>query len=305
MKIFFLKKFFMLLVALLVCGYQAEGVFAQSSSESQSSLYVPLIGVSSVPEPLALPKGPGNVTYRYAVKNFLKEVPLADVRVVDNKCDLVKFVEGDDNGNSQLDYSETWRYVCTTKISETTSSFVTATGKANSLAATHTAYATVVVGSDNPPPLVSIINITKVAYPLSLPKEGGQITFTYKVSNPGVVPLSNVRVTDDKCNSISGRLGDTNYNNLLDTDEVWIYACAAILKQTTTNMARVEAFANELRASGEFAITVVVDHSVPNLPDTGAEPILKVSIWGALLGILAALVTFFVIAKKNYSGEKK
>jgi len=171
-----------LLFLLILCG-STKFVFAQ---ESTSVLYVPLIGLTSVPSPLALPEGGGNVTYKYAVKNFLSEVPLIGIQVVDDKCGPVKFVEEDDNSDSKLDYSETWRYICTTKLSQTTQSTAIATGTANNINASHKAYATVVVGSNNPAPLVSIINITKVAYPLSLPKQGGQITFTYKVNNPGV-----------------------------------------------------------------------------------------------------------------------
>ncbi len=300
------KKLILIIIAALALGYGAKSIFAQTSQTSQSSLYVPLIGISSVPQPLTLPNGPGNVTYYYAVKNFLRELSLTEVGVVDDKCSPVKFVGGDDNGDSRLDYSETWRYVCTTKVSETTQSIATATGGVNDLTATHKAYATVVVGSKNPPPLVSVINVTKVAYPLSLPAEGGQITFTYRVNNPGVVPLSDVTVADDKCSILSGRLGDINYNNLLDTNEVWIYACSAILRQTTTNTVRVEAFANGLRAVGEATITVVVDQSVPSLPDTGwMNPTFKITAWGVMLGVLAALSITLILIKKNKLGKKK
>ena len=69
------------------------------------------------------------------------------------------------------------------------------------------------------------------------------ITFVYKVTNPGVVPLSDVHVVDDKCPAMSGELGDTNGNHLLDTNEVWIYNCSMDLKQTTTDTATVTAFA--------------------------------------------------------------
>ncbi|MFA5830511.1 MAG: hypothetical protein WC878_01645 [Candidatus Paceibacterota bacterium] len=245
------KKIILALVAASVFLSGAQSVLAQ---ESQSTLYVPLIGITSVPDPLALPKGAGDVTYHYAVKNFLEGLSLSNVSVVDDMCRPVKFMEGDDNGNSELDYDETWRYSCTTKISKTTESTATVTGVSHGITAMHKSYATVVVGSDNLPPLVSIINITKVAYPLSLPIEGGDITFTYKVNNPGIVPLSKVTVIDDKCNAMSGKLGDTNGNNLLDANEVWIYTCTTNLKQTTTNTVRVTAFANGLKAVGSAAL---------------------------------------------------
>lgn len=266
-----------------------------SAQDSASVLYVPLIGLTSVPSPLALPTGPGNVTYKYAVKNFLSEVSLSAIQVVDDSCGPIAFVTGDDNRNQLLDYNETWRYSCTTKLTQTTQSTATATGTANGIAATHKAYATVVVGSKVPAPLVSIINITKVAYPLSLPKEGGKITFTYKVNNPGDVPLSNVEVVDDKCKVISSKLGDTNGNNLLDTNEVWIYTCSATLTQTTTNVARVSGYANGFKAVDDAVLRVQV--ATPTLPDSGSLINTKITVWSVLFGVLTALIIFYFVTK--------
>jgi LPXTG-site transpeptidase (sortase) family protein len=300
------KKNLIPVLFLVSLGLSTTTVFAETSP---SVLYVPLIGITSVPQPLALPLGAGNVTYHYAVKNFLKEAALRSVQVSDNKCSPVKFVEGDDNNNGELDHNETWRYSCTTKLSTTTESTATAMGTANDITATHKAYATVVVGSKNPAPLVSIINITKVAYPLSLPIEGGKITFTYKVNNPGAVPLEKVTVVDDKCSVMSGKLGDTNGNNLLDTNEVWIYTCTAILKQTTTNTVHVSAFANGLKAVGDATLTVKVDiplaQSSPQLPDAGATPDLKITVWKILSGVLLALIMVFVLTRKRMLGKIK
>jgi sortase (surface protein transpeptidase) len=300
----------LIFVTALICGGVKTSVAA---ADSPSILYVPLIGITSVPQPLALPKGAGTVTYRYAVKNFLQEVALSDVKVVDDTCGAVKYVEGDDNGDGKLDYSETWRYICTTRLSQTTQSMATATGIAGPLTATHTAYTTVIVGSGVPPPLVSIINITKVAYPLSLPTEGGDITFTYRVNNPGVVPLGGVSVIDDKCRAMSGKLGDTNGNNLLDVNEVWIYSCTTHLKQTTTNTVHVTAFANGLRAVGDATITVKVDTPVPsfpdqlspNFPETGTGPTVKTTVWGMLSVVLVALIALFILTRKNQSNTQK
>lgn len=295
-----------ILLLLLIFGSFPDDISAQ---ESPSVLYVPLIGITSVPEPLALPKGPGNVIYSYAVKNFLTELALTDIQVIDDKCSPVKFIEGDDNHDLKLDYSETWRYKCTTKLSETTQSTATATGTANNITATDKAYASVIVGSENPPPLVSIVNITKVAYPLSLPAQGGEITFTYKVNNPGIVPLSKVTVTDNKCSTMSGKLGDTNGNNLLDVQEVWVYTCKTHLKETTTNTVNVTAFSNGLKAVDNYTITVKVDkpnsQSNPSFPDAGVNPNLKIITWGTLLGILALLTMIFGLTRKSKLGRSK
>jgi hypothetical protein len=304
------KKFILILIAVLMFGCGINNIFAQTNSDVS---FVPLIGITSVPEPLSLPKEGGSVTYSYAVKNFIKEAPLTDIKVVDDKCSSIKFVTGDDNGDYKLDYNETWRYICTTKIYSTTESIATATGVANNMTATHNAYTTVVVGLNNPPPLVSIINITKVAYPLTLPAEGGDITFTYRVNNPGIVPLSDVSVTDDKCSAMSQKLGDLNGNNFLDTNEVWVYTCMTHLNKTTTNTVSVTSFANGLKAVGYATITVTVanpslsevgggpnlpDQAIPSLPETGVNPNLKIIVWAILSGVLSGLIMFFILAKK-------
>ena len=294
------KKFIAIFVMLVVLGYNTKDVFAQ---DSPSVLYVPLIGITSVPEPLSLPDGPGNVKYNYAVKNFLQEASLTDVKVLDDKCSPVTYLEGDDNNDSRLDYDETWRYFCTTELSVTTQSIATAIGTANNLPAAQKAYATVIVGSNISPPLVNIINVTKVSYPLTLPAEGGDITFTYRVNNPGVVPLSDINVIDDKCSTMSKKLGDTNGNNLLDITEVWIYTCTTHMTQTTTNTVSVTSYANGLRAVGYATLTVTVDSPlyspIPSFPNTGTNSNLKVIIWAVLAGILTVLIILFFLKRKK------
>lgn len=304
-----LKGGLSILIVVFGFGYGAKSTFAQTQP---NVLYVPLIGITSVPEPLALPKGPGKVTYKYAVKNFLQEAALTNVQVVDDSCSPITFVTGDDNQDSMLDYSETWRYACTRTLATTTQSTATAQGTAHDLVATHNAYATVVVGVKDPAPLVSIVNITKVAYPLSLPSGGGDITFTYKVNNPGVLPLSDVVVVDNKCQAMSGKLGDTNGNNLLDTNEVWIYTCTAHLTQTSTNTVTVTASANGLQATDNAVLTVHVD--IPptqvkiGLPNTGTHTQGKLLpqpyAWEIASGVLIACV-IFLLALWGIESEKK
>ena len=301
-----MSKAVVILAMLLVGVSSASVAFAESATTSPSVLYVPLIGITSVPDPLALPDGAGPVTYNYAVKNFLTEVDLTNVQVTDDKCAPVRFAEGDDNNDGRLNYNETWRYKCTTTVSTTTQNVATATGIANGVTATHAAYSTVVVGSKDPAPLVSIVNITKIASPLSLPKGGGDITFTYRVNNPGSVPLSSVTVSDNKCDNISNHLGDTNGNNLLDPNEVWVYYCTARLAQTTTNTATVTATANGFTATDNYTLTVTVAGTTganPGLPNTGTVNILgknlqsNLVIWAILIGILAILTIIFFLIK--------
>ena len=69
---------------------------------------------------------------------------------------------------------------------------------------------------------------------------GAPVTFTYVVTNPGTVPLSNVTVTDD--NGTPGNTaddflptftgGDTNNNGLLDPGETWTYTATGTVGTT-------------------------------------------------------------------------
>lgn len=119
------------------------------------------------------------------------------------------------------------------------------------------------------------------------------------------MPLRDVTVTDDKCHTVSGRLGDTNGNNLLDVREVWIYTCTTTLTQTTTNTVNVTAFANGLEAVDNATITVKVDNpvasAVPHFPDAGASLDVqldsKTTVWEILSTILAVLMILFLLSK--------
>jgi hypothetical protein len=168
-------------------------------------------------------------------------------------------------------------------------------------------------------PEVNIIDITHVIYPLPLPNGGGPITFTYKVTNPGEVSLSDVTVVDDACSDMSGELGDTNGNHLLDPGEEWIYTCAAMVVKTTTHTATVTAYANGLKAVDAETATVDVpalgatpsptfpndgpNPNTPTLPNNGTNPNslnITVLIWEILGGILVVLIIiYFVITRKK------
>jgi uncharacterized repeat protein (TIGR01451 family) len=102
------------------------------------------------------------------------------------------------------------------------------------------------------------------------PFGGGDVTYTYTVTNPGVVPIYDVAVTDDKCASVSLVSGDMNTNNLLDPSESWIYTCPANVTVSTRNTATAIGKANGLVTVGYAFATVLV--SLPNLPNMGLPP---------------------------------
>ena len=250
----------------------------------------PLIDVVKVPSPLALPGGPGPVTYTYTLKN-VGTIPVTNITMVGDTCSPINLVSGDENFDSKLQVNETWVYKCTTNLLATHTNTVVATGWANGLSAVDIASATVIVGAPVVPPL---IHVTKIPSPLALFAAGGLVTYTERITNPGTVALSNVRIADDKCSPVNYISGDLNNDLKLDTNEAWVYTCRANLTQTTTNTANVAGDANGLTAR-DFAIATVVV-AAPGLPNTGLPPESTTMLVGALLLVSAAAV---IVLKKR------
>ncbi|MDP2648553.1 MAG: ice-binding family protein [bacterium] len=245
-----------------------------SSGSGGSFAPLPLIKITKVPTPLALPGGPGSVAYIYTATN-IGPVPMIGVWVKDDTCTAVTFVSGDTNGDSKLDLDEAWTYRCIQTVSQTVTNTATAHGQANGHDAYDTALATVVVGvvpglpdTGLLPPLINIVKVPSRLTPL--PFGGGNVTYTYTVTNPGVVAMNSVVVTDDKCASVSRTGGDTNANNLLDSSEVWTYSCTTHVAASTMNTATAKGSANGFIAVDYALATVLV--VAPGFPNTGLPP---------------------------------
>jgi hypothetical protein len=253
---------------------------------------IPNINVTKIPSPLALPLGPGPVTYDYKVTN-IGQVPMIDVWVKDDKCSPVEYVSGDANSDSKLDMSESWTYRCTKTASKTETNTALAHGSYSGWNTYDNAVATVVVGVPIVPPLIHLL---KTADKYSLPAGGGQVTYSYAVTNPGIAPLSDVSITDDRCTGLPGRVigqpGDLNQNNLLENNETWRFTCQTNITQTTTNTGTAVGYANSLIAIDYSPITVVVPPATlttaPKLPNTGLPPRETSNPWNiaALAGVL-------------------
>jgi hypothetical protein len=245
-----------------------------------SNMVVPLIGILKVPSPLALSSASSSVTYNYTVWNVGGRQALTDVSVVDDKCSPVTLLSGDLNSDKKLDPSESWKYRCTTTLLKTTTNTAIATGHSDdglNQTAIATAVSTVVVGVPSPllpntgglvAPLINIVKVPSRLTPF--PYGGGNVMYSYRVTNIGVVAIHDVVVTDDKCSPVSKPFGDTNNNNLLDAGEVWSYACQTKVIVSTKNTATVEGKANGFSAIGYAFATVLV--ATPSLPNTGFPP---------------------------------
>lgn len=269
----------------------------ESSGGGSSSRITPLIGILKVPTPLTLPGDSGSVTYNYTVWNAGGKRALTDVTVTDDKCGPVAMLSGDVDNDGHLDVDESWKYSCTMTLSTTTTNTAMATGYG--LDSYHdvtvaTAIATVVVGTPGLPDtgaVPSLIDIVKVPSRLTpFPFGGGSVTYTYTVTNPGLVPLREVTVTDDKCASVSRMSGDVNSNDLLEPDETWTYTCQTNVRTSTTNVATATGKAHDLIAIDYAFATVLV--SAPYLPNTGLAP--ENFIDKALFGYLPTWSTEFL-----------
>jgi len=122
--------------------------------------------------------------------------------------------------------------------------------------------------SNNYPPL---INVIKTPNPLALTSGQGLVTYTYKVTNPGMVALSNVSVSDDKISTVKYVAGDVNADNLLQDSEIWIYTGKMTLSETTTNTATAKGSANGMTAIDLAYATVVVTQVVVTQTVTGGQ----------------------------------
>lgn len=94
------------------------------------------------------------------------------------------------------------------------------------------------------------IGVTKFAdADLVCPDVNTTVTYTYHVENTGDAPLTNVAVTDDKCDAIEGPFGvamdgacdGVLQGDTLDVGETWCYDCTTTIVGQTTNTVSVEA----------------------------------------------------------------
>ena len=287
-------------------GLPPSPVISQSGGGVDYWSVLPLIDIVKVPSPLALPLGPGPVTYTYTITNPIQN-PLSDIWVRDNKCSPVQYISGDTNTDSKLQITETWVYRCTKTVSQTETNTATVHGSSNNVEMYKSANATVVVGLPITPPL---IHLTKVPNVSILPAGGGPVTYSYAVTNPGVAPLSDVSIVDDKCTGLPGRVvghpGDLNKNNLLESSETWQFTCTSNITRTTTNLATAEGTANGLTAIAFAHATVVVSTGQVlgtsiGFPNTGLPPREKSSPWNVVItvGILVVVTTIAVVLRKR------
>ena len=168
------------------------------------------------------------VTWTYTISNP-GNVALSNIAVTDNKGVTPVYQSGDTNNNKKLDTNETWIYTATgTAVAGLYTNIGTAKG---------TPPYGYPVSDSNPDGYygtqtakIKIVKTTNgtnndCGYGPSI-QVGSPVTWTYTITNPGLVSLSNIKVTDNKGVTPVYQSGDTNNDGNLDTSETWIYTAS-------------------------------------------------------------------------------
>jgi hypothetical protein len=116
------------------------------------------------------------------------------------------------------------------------------------------------------------IQVDKTADTARLPAGGGDVTYSYDVTNVGNVALSNVSVADDKCSPVTYTSGDSDHDTKLDLNETWTFTCTANLTKTTTNVATATGWHGDTKVEDDDTATVKVADPTPPPPTPSAPP---------------------------------
>ncbi len=215
-----------------------------------------------------------DIVWTYTVTNE-GNVALSDVGVVDDVEGAASYISGDLNDDGLLDVDETWIFeIEGTATAGTYSNTGTATGTAPD---TVDGDGTIVEGEEveaedpsnyyGSDPAIDLVKTTNGTDNASETgphiAAGNPVTWTYTVTNPGNVALSDVGVVDDVEGAASYISGDLNDDGLLDVDETWIFEIEGT--------ASAGQYANNAVASGTPPPTVNPDATVTTYDPLEAE----------------------------------
>jgi len=258
-----------------------NNVSADASATVEINDLPATISITKTASPTVVRAG-DDVTYEYLVSTPGNE-PLQDVTVTDDKCSPVTFTDGDTDGDDLLDPGETWRFNCVTTLTADTTNVGTASGfddDGNPATDTDDAFVDVIA------PVIAIdktVNTPSAAV-------GDTLVYTYRVTNPGDSPLTDVIVRDDKCAPVVFQSGDTDNDGALDTTETWTYTCTQAATGTTgTNIGTAtgtDPTGQQVSATDTATVQIVAGVEFVNqLPRTGGDVGSLAATGAALLGL--------------------
>ncbi len=163
------------------------------------------------------------VTYTFTVTNS-GEVPLANLSVTDNVAGTPTYQSGDTNADGRLDNTETWIYTVDWRVAATPDPLlntVTASGQYGGVTYTDKDEHSLDVLEPGPAPAILLEKSGPATAYI-----GEKITYTFKLTNTGSVPLTSVTITDPMLGGVipGPTGGDLDNDQVLDLGESWIYS---------------------------------------------------------------------------------
>ena len=177
------------------------------------------------------------VVYSFAVSNP-GNTTLTGITVSDAKCNAAPvYASGDSNTDNKLQITETWTFTCSHTVSQAE---IDGGGNLSN---------TVTADSDQTQPTTStldipinqnsVIKVDKTSATTQVTSAGQIVVYNFAVSNPGNTTLTNITVTDAKCNAAPAYVsGDSNNDSKLQTSEIWHYTCSHTVSQAESSISQ-------------------------------------------------------------------
>jgi hypothetical protein len=116
------------------------------------------------------------------------------------------------------------------------------------------------------------IHLHASSNPTRLPAGGGRVLLTYRVSNDGSVPLTDIVLAtgSDECPAPELVEGDLNLNSILELNEIWMFGCETLISGTIADAAQVTGRAGDTMVSDDALFVVPVATTIPPAVDVNA-----------------------------------
>jgi hypothetical protein len=203
------------------------------------------------------------VTYAFNVTNT-GGVELTGVTVEDDRCaPLVK--DGDD---SSFDPGDIWTYTCTTTITDAMGDELV-----NTVEACGTYWETEKCDTDTHTTVIPKPAILLDKTGAATAAAGSTFTYSFKATNVGNVTLTNVVLSDDRCQSTLTRVEPNLADQAFDKGDEWFYTCTVVAPAGPAQVDNVAKVCGDFDAEDVDPMTVCDDdpHTF-TVPPPGSPP---------------------------------
>ncbi len=211
-----------------------------------------------------------SIDYTFVVTNEGNE-SLSTISVTDPLVGTITFVDGDTDGDTELDPDETWIYTGSYTITQDDIDAGQVTNQATATALDTNDNAVSDLSDDtsvleNDPTVTDLCQDPAIAIIKTgvfvdgngddCADDGESIDYTFTVTNQGNVSLASISVTDPLVAPITYVSGDTDLDGELDVTETWIYTGSYTITQDDIDAGQVT---NQATAEGTAPDASVVD----------------------------------------------